>query len=237
MKTMRSALLLVAGVALPVLPATAADECCERPGITVVGEAEVRTVPDQAVLRLRVVTQDKDVIAAKTLNDEHAKATLALARRFGIRPEDLQTDAVAVQPQWTRPREGSKPSLIGYEVTKHVVLVLKDLARADELLTEMVKAGVNHVDAFELRTTEPRKYRDQARAMAIRAAREKASALAGEIGQSIGKAFQISEESEATGVNVMQNRVYAYDSNESEGSFAAGQNSVRARVRVSFELQ
>jgi uncharacterized protein len=239
MKTMRLVLLVSAGASFHAWPAVAADACCERPGISVVGEAEVRVVPDQAVLRLRVVTQEKDVVAAKTLNDENVKATLDLARRFGVRTEHVQTNALVVQPRWTTPREGAKASLIGYEVGKQIVLVLDDLTRADALLTEVVKAGVNRVDAFELRTSEPRKYKDQARAMAIRAAREKALALTHELGQSIGKAFAISEEPEQTWDNQYQNsnRSVSLGSEDGESSFAAGQTSVRARVSVSFDLQ
>lgn len=46
---------------------------------------------------------------------------------------------------------------------------------------------------FEYRTTELRKHRDEARKKALRAAREKAEMLAGELGARVGKPRTISE--------------------------------------------
>ena len=49
------------------------------------------------------------------------------------------------------------------------------------------------MQAVRLRTSQLRKYRDEARAKAIRAAKEKAVALAGELGVKIGRPHSISE--------------------------------------------
>ena len=54
------------------------------------------------------------------------------------------------------------------------------------------------MEGIEFRTTQIRKHKDKARQMAIRAAQEKAIALTKEIGQTIGKAYSITEEGAAT---------------------------------------
>jgi uncharacterized protein YggE len=230
----RAAVLLLA-----LLPATArAEERPDRPLITVTGEAEVRVVPDEAVLRLRVVTVDKDLVLAKSRNDASVKDTLAAARGIGVSAEQLQTSAVAIDRNETA-REGQVPLFLGYEVTKTITVILKDLSRVDDLLTALVKAGTNRIDAFELRSTEVRKHKDEARARAIKAAREKAVALTREIGQTIGKAFTITEEPEFGGARnySANNVVYDTYTQPTGGTFATGQNAITARVVVSFELQ
>jgi hypothetical protein len=208
------------------------------PEITVTGDAEVRVVPDHVVFRLRVVTTDLDVGRAVAQNEEKVKATLALAARFSVAGPDVQSSMLSIDVRETS-KPGEAPRFLGYEVGRRVTLTLRDVGRADGLLGELVKAGVNRVDGVELRTTDLRKHRDQARKLAIRAAREKAEALTREIGQAIGKARRITEEPDRPWDTLpAQNRVLSFAEGEADaGSFALGQNSIRARVTVSFELQ
>src|SRR6202047_1307274 len=62
-------------------------------------------------------------------------------------------------------------------------------------MTSFLKSGVNRVDGINFIVAEPKKYKDEARLEAVNAAREKASALASQLGQSIGKPWEITEES------------------------------------------
>ena len=60
-----------------------------------------------------------------------------------------------------------------------MVITLGDVSRFEDLLSDTLLAGANHVHNVEFRTTELRQHRDAARALAIQAAREKAEALTG----------------------------------------------------------
>jgi len=130
------------------------------------------------------------------------------------------------------------------------VIRLGDLARFEDLLTDVLNAGVNYVQGIEFRTTELRKYRDEARALAVRAAQEKATALARELGQAAGKPQTITEQQSSWwsgygawwgsrwGSAMTQNTVQEYQGGSLgvDSSVAPGQISVRASVAVSFEL-
>jgi uncharacterized protein YggE len=230
---------LLALILLAAPPSRAADECGERPAITVTGQGEVRTAPDEAVLRLSVSSQARDLAPAKARNDESVKATLALLKKAGVEADQVQTDALEISPLHTSPTNGDKRELMGYLVKKSIVVVLRDLSRADAVLTEAVQAGVNGVEGFDLRLADPRPSKDKARALAIRAAKEKARALAAEIGQTIGKAITITEEADRPWSGGFASNSLSLDRSDDggDGSFAAGQNVVRARVTVRFELQ
>jgi uncharacterized protein YggE len=85
-----------------------------------------------------------------------------------------------------------------------------------------------------------RKYRDQARDLAVKAAREKAQALARALGQDVGKAYSIEEapESGYRYCRLLSNATY-----ENAGAVAkkaprtaAGQETVYASIVVSFDL-
>jgi uncharacterized protein YggE len=106
------------------------------------------------------------------------------------------------------------------------------------LLESLIKAGVNRLDSIQYETSDLRKYRDQARDLAVKAAREKAEALANALGQSIGKANLI-EETPGSQFSAVSNASYSYDFTKSKlagHSTAAGQQSISASVTVSFDL-
>jgi hypothetical protein len=117
-------------------------------------------------------------------------------------------------------------------------------------LGSALEAGANYVHGVQFRTTELRKYRDEARALAIKAAKEKADALARELGQKVGKPHTIREDhagwwsgynnwwGNRWGGGMSQNVVQNYGGqSRAQSSIALGQINVNARVTVSFELE
>ena len=216
------------------------QEAKDRPLVTVSGQAEVMVVPDEVAFNLRVVSLDKDLPTAQAKNDEIVKKLLALARSYQIPAAQVQTDYINLDERYTDEEVTKKaPVFLGYAVTKKVVIVLRDVSKAEQMLAEIFKSGVTHIESVDFRNTKIRKYKDQARALAIKAAQEKASALAKEIGQTIGKAFSIREEGETRGFpnNSNSSRSVGESYSETEGTIALGQISITARVVVSFELR
>src|SRR4030095_3981219 len=76
-------------------------------------------------------------------------------------------------------------------VRKSIQVKLTDIEAFEALLTGLLTNGVNNVHGIEFRTSQLRKHRDTARAMAVRAAKEKADALASELGVKCGKVYSI----------------------------------------------
>lgn len=209
--------------------------------ITVTGEAEVRVVPDEVVFDLTVQTLNRDMRVAKSQTDERLKRTLELTRKYKIAPADVQTDYVRLEPRY---RGGDETrTLVGYSVRKDLVFTLRDASQAEELLSEVIEAGITRINSVNFRSSQLRKHRDEARALAIKAAREKAVALTAEIGQRIGKAFSIEEELPGGNIrqmSLLQNTVSVAEGGEtyaSESTLALGQLKVNARIRVRFFLE
>jgi len=195
MKQPRWALLILAGLAILSLsacgeePETHALTASSTPAtprlITVTGEADVRVVPDEVILTVGVETWDKDLTIAKSQNDDRVKRVLALAKEYAIESKYVQTDQISIEPRY---RDGyTQADFIGYFVRKTIVFTLKDISRFEALLSSTLEAGATHVHGIQFRTTELRKHRDQARALALKAAQEKANAMAKELGQKAGK--------------------------------------------------
>lgn len=214
--------------------------------ISVIGDAEIKVAPDEVVLILGVETWDKNIQIAKKQNDDRVKKVIALTKDFGIESKYVQTDQINVEPRY---RNGTytDADFIGYFVLKSIVITLKDVGKFEDLYTAALGAGVTHVHDIQFRTTNLRKYRDQARALAIQAAQEKAGALAGELERKIGKPQSIQENYSGWwswygtrwGGGMTQNVVQNVSGGSpvEGGTFAPGQISVTARVSVTFDLQ
>lgn len=217
--------------------------------ISVSGEAEVRVIPDEVMLTLGVETSDKVLKAAKAMNDERVKKILAVAMSYGIPSQNVQTDYISINPEYRDFR--STGELLGYVTRKTISIKLKDISKFENLLSDALEAGVTHVHGIEFRTSELRKHRDQARALAVKAAQEKAEALAREVGRKAGKAQSISEASwgywsgynqwggNRWGSNVSQNAFQAGGSAGSvdESSLAPGQIAIKASISATFILE
>ena len=222
----------------------------DKPGaVTVIGDAEVRTAPDEAILSLGVETRDESLSAAQNENNLTVSKVLAVAEAYGVAPEHVQTEFVSIEPRY---RDGyyDERDFAGYFVRRTVVITIRDVSIFENLLADALEAGANYVHSVDFQTTELRKYRDQARVLAIQAAQEKAGALATQLGQKLGEPRTIEEVETGWsssydtwwgprwGGAIAQNVIQEVGGNTpaTDGSFAPGQIHVNARVSVSFEL-
>jgi uncharacterized protein YggE len=226
---------------------SSSPELANLPMITTTGEAEIRVIPDEVILSLGVETTNKLIEQSKSQNDERVKRVMATAAKLGVEAKHLQTDFMSVEPWYRRGYE--YPESLEYRVRKTIAITLKDTSKFERLLSEVLEAGATHVHGVQFRTTALRKHRDAARAQAIKAAREKAIALASDLGQKIGKAYRISEHGSGwyspygwwsgyggRGMtqNVIQN---SGETGRVDDTVALGQISVTANVSVTFILE
>jgi len=217
--------------------------------ITVSGEAEVRVVPDEVILTLGVETEHVDLEIAKAENDQRVARILALADEHGIEAKHVQTDHISIEPRYKETYE--KRGFIGYFVRKTIVITLREIDDFEDLLTDVLTTGATHVHGIQFRTTALRQHKDQARALAVEAAQEKATAMAGALGQQIGEPTSIQEDQTGWwswyggwwgarwGGGMTQNVIQdaGGDPTMTDGTLAPGQIAVQARVTVSFALK
>jgi hypothetical protein len=242
------AILMMCGMAWGQ-QATAYDD---RPKIAVNGEAVVNVKPDKIVINFGIETWDTDIIVAKQKNNEILKKAKAAIKESGVLQRDIQTDYLSIEPRWKS--EYRKEDFLGYFVRNTVVVTLTDAAKVEKLVTEVLQAGVNYIHGIDFQTTEFKKYREQARELALKAAKEKADKMAAVLGQSVGTPIQINESysgspwwywsswsgwgygrNQGMSQNVVQEAPGG--SGEISDTIALGKISIRAAVTVTFELR
>lgn len=242
-------LLAVFCLALPA-PDTVSQTFPQPPTVSVSGSAEVKVTPDDIDLRFGVETRSEQLPDAKRENDERVAKTLAFLKANGIRPKDVQTDFLSLEPVYHHDLSRLQP--VAYVARKSIGVKLDSLDRFEGILAGVLTNGVTHVHGIDFRTTQLRKHRDTARAMATRAAREKAEAIASELGVRCGKVHSINANEyggwwggsgsywgNRFGGAMMQNAVQNLaPAGESQSStLALGQISVSATVNATFLIE
>jgi uncharacterized protein len=230
-----------------------AQEIDKLPAITVSGKAEIHVAPDEVVFSLNVTKTNKDLQIAKRLNDESVAKILELTKRFSVLPQNIKTDYISVQMKYESVRnaktkifdedgdEIGKRIFKGYEVSKTVTIRLTDISRFEDFFDEILKTGLSEVNSVKFETSKLRENRDKVRELAMKAAKEKATAMAAAIGQTIGKAITIFEGSignvPLTRNGSTSNSIaYSGEFKESLANFAAGSITVEANVIATFQL-
>jgi len=220
-----------------------------RPKISVSGEAIVKVRPDQIVISLGVESSDTNITAAKTKTSDVVNATIASFKALGVKEKNIQTDYLSIEPRYKS--DYRHEGFLGYFVRNNLVVTIDDPSKVEVIVGSAMESGMNYIDGVDFQTVELRKYRDQARELALKAAREKANAMAATLGQKVGSPIQITENQspwwyysswsgwgygrrDGMSQNTVQNAPSA--AGESD-SIALGQISVRANVNVTFELK
>lgn len=210
------------------------------PLVNVSGYGEVKVQPDQINLQVAVETRAKQLDEARNQNNTNAAAILAYLKKNGIDAKNVQTTYLSVQPIYSGNFGQATPDV--YVANKTINVLVKNVAQFDELLAGLYKAGANRVDGIEFRTSDLTKHREQARKLAVQAAKQKAIALTGELGAKVGRVYAINE-----GGSNYPGPVYgrankmmesaAYDAAAGGPTIAVGEIIVSANVEVSFLIE
>ncbi len=220
--------------------------------VSTTGSAEIRVVPDLADLIFQVEVRNANLSQAQKEETERVTKVLAALRGAGITESELQTSQVEIAPRYdnrvNEPFALESTAVRFYSVSQHISCTLHDVKRIPAVTADAVSAGVTGISGAVLRTSELRMYRDQARAKAIRAAKEKAVALASELGAKVGRPYTITENAtESRWPWSTYNHAANSQVNEASGAravgdatestFAPGRITVSASVSVSFILE
>ena len=254
-ETMKTRFLLILAVALLPFTPVFAQVMTPPPQINVSGSAEVKVAPDEIRLSVGVETRDQALDLARQQNDERIAGALAFLKGAGVPDKDVQTDFISVEPDYDYNSSHVKP--VAYIVRKSIEIRVTAITNFEGIVTGLLTNGVNYIHGTDFRTSQLRKYRDQARELAIKAATEKADAMASALGVKRGKVYNINVNDWSggwggygnawgarwggfNGQNNIQN--LGVTSGEAGAdtateTFSVGEISVSATVNVSFLIQ
>jgi uncharacterized protein YggE len=214
------------------------------------GTAVIRVQPDKATLRLGVQTFAVTPRESQARNARIVEVALQAIRDEGVPAQDIATDYFALRPEYDNWQHGDR-KIVGYWTDNTVLVTLRQVDKLSDVLAAALEAGATTVDDVTFSTTRLRELRDQARAMAVRAALEKAQALAGAVNLTAGDVQNISENSwsyywgswnsRGQWANQQQNVMQVVSSPGAppldDGEFSLGQIVVQAQVDLTVALK
>ena len=164
--------------------------------ITVSGTGRSVVAPDRFTFTLGVQTVGATVDAAVNENNQRTAAVIAALKKAGATDQDIQTANFNIWPQQDY-QEGRLPRILGYQVMNNITVRSTKIAEAGRLLGIAIAAGVNTSSGINFEVSNPETGRDQGMRRAFDDARSKAAALAQAAGRTLGRAFIISEGTQA----------------------------------------
>lgn len=228
---------------------TAPISCDASRSVRVSGTAVINVAPDRALIQLGVQSNGRTPEAVEALNSTAIQKVIGSARGLGVEAKDIATDWYIIEPVY---EDYNALYIKGYRINNIIAITLRDVSKTSQVISAALSAGANQVVNVDLYTSELRKYRDQARDLAMKAAAEKAQALAGAVGTQTGCVLTITENSTSSyngwwygrtqnqwTQNAVQNVAPAGGSAASADpeTISLGQISVRSEVGVTFSLE
>ena len=211
------------------------QEVKQIPQIIVNGEGKVKVVPDQATIAATVETKGNNAKEVKKQNDEKIDAILKFIKKMNLAPADFKTQRVSLTPQYDY--EKKKHS---YNATQTIEILLRDLSNYDELMEGLVNQGINRIDNVTFQSSKMKQYESEARKLAMKEAKLKAEDYVSVLGQKVGRALTISDNSQTyypqpmyVGMKTMQSN----DMSAPRETLAAGEITITATVTVNFILE
>ena len=215
--------------------------------ISTTGESLINVPPDEVIVNVGVETFDPSLDNAKEANRAAAEKLMRALRAMKIEDKHIRTANLELEVRY-HSRE-PHTQIEGYFARRGYAVTLKDPKQFEAVVDTALKNGANKLMGFEFLTNELRKHRDEARKMAIKAAKEKAVALAAELGCRVGAPRTIhdggggyvgymgSRWGNAYGGNMSQNSMQVSGDAGSGGeTLPLGQIGIRANVSVTFDL-
>ena len=164
-----------------------------RPFVLAQGEATVSVQPDEARVQFSVVTTATTAQAAASQNADQVTAVLAALRTVLGANAQLKTLSYSLSPNYSNPRDGSQPVIIGYTASNTVEVRLSDLSLIGRTIDAGILAGATRVQGLQFNLKDDQPVRLQALKLATTQAKAHADAMASGLGLKTGAAQAIQE--------------------------------------------
>lgn len=218
--------------------------------ITVSGQGEVLAKPDIGQFSFAVRAEGETASEAQDASAEAINAIMAYLDEAGVEEKDIKTQYYNLNPKYRYeervcPLGGYCPpgeSVIdGYEVSQNVSVKIRDLENSGDLISGVGERGATNISGLNFTIDDETALKAEAREKAIADAKEKAKALAADLGMSVTRIVGFNEGGDGYygGYN---NRSFASDMAFEESiaqapSLPTGENTITSNVTISFELQ
>lgn len=205
--------------------------------IQVLGQAELEVNPDVVDLRFTLQTEKKTPKLAVQALAAQEKVVLATLKKAGMALNDVQISYISLYPRFKYVKSFGSSSrnrvLSGYQASKTYVACVRDVSKMAHFVSALASAKVSSFST-SFRSTKIPTHKKQLRAMAVAAAKAKASELAKLSGVALGAVWSIEE---VTGRAYAMSNSFGYRRRSSSLRARPGAIKLRLSVRIVYTIK
>jgi uncharacterized protein YggE len=202
-------------------------------GIHVTGEGIVKVAPDKVTIKSQIEHEGQSATSVKSQNDEVVNKVIKYLKSEGIAEKNINTNYINLNKRYNY-----NDKTYTYVANQAISITLEDISKYESIMKGLLENGLNGINGIEFESSAIKKHKAEARRKAVLNAKVKAEALAKPLGQTVGKAYKISEGSSNNYQPVygaMRIKGSADEASNQE-TMAPGEMEISIDVNVSFQL-
>ena len=158
---------------------------------TVSGTGKVTMIPDIAIVSLGVRAQGATVTRVQQELNTKMNGISGAIKKLGIDEKDIKTSYYNISP--TYDYSGSTQRVTGYEATSNLTVKVRKIDTVNAVIDAATNQGANEVGGVSFDVDDKEKAESQARDLAVKDAKSKATAAAKAAGFKLGRVINYSE--------------------------------------------
>jgi len=219
--------------------------------ITVTGTGEVSAKPDVAEVSFAISKDGKTVSEVQSQASDIEKKVIAFLKEKGIADKDVKTVNYSLSPRYEYkttvcsptycPPTSDNRTLIGYEVRQDMLVKVRAIDTAGEIIGGLGTLGVTDVSGINLTLDDPDKTQRDARAEAISDAKQKAEELANDLGVNLRTIVSFSDRNGGTPTPIYMEKLSSGMGMDtavsSTPTLPTGENTYSSSVSITYEIE
>jgi uncharacterized protein len=233
LKTPLAALAILIALAAP---AVAQDN---PPTLSANGEGVENAAPDIAIVTLGVLSRAGTARAALDANNAEMEKVIQTIRGETIADKDIATSGFSISPVYSQPPQPmpgdqpAEPTIIGYQVSNEVRVVIRDLDKTGGVLDKAVTAGANQAASISFDIEDRQDLVDKAITAAIADAKRKAELMAEAAGVRLVRVLNVNANE---GGGFVRREAMAMAAPKADVPVMGGELAISANASVTWEI-
>jgi uncharacterized protein YggE len=219
----------------------------QQAGIWVLGEGSVTIEPDLVLLSIGVEATALTVAEARGNGAAAMQDVVEVLKQYGIPVKDIQTSRFSISPQYQwvdQLKDGmrsSKQVLVGYLVSNHASVKVRDLQAVGDVIDSVALAGGDLVrfDNIQFTVEDPTPFAEELRKSAVSDALLKARDYADFMDVNLGDLVYLAEIRSGSPIVQMESAraAFSMDATFAETSIMWGELELNLTIQTVFSVE
>jgi uncharacterized protein YggE len=161
--------------------------------ILVTGNGEASAPPDQALVRLGMMSQQPQASVAQSKANEAIKKTIDAIEKAGVPRSAIRTTGLTLSPIYAEKLISGAMRVSAFRADNVIEVTLNDTKLIGPVIDAAINGGANEVQGVSFRLKDELPQRTDALTRAAQEAKTKAETIARALGVTLGPIFEVNE--------------------------------------------